>query len=67
MIDYINQYRIEQSKKILQTEEGTIQDVSERVGFLNSNSFIRVFKSMRVSPLVNISKIVDLSNMKDEK
>lgn len=44
VIDYINQYRIEQSKKILQAEEGTIQDVSERVGFLNSNSFIRVFK-----------------------
>ncbi|MFE6078926.1 helix-turn-helix domain-containing protein [Paenibacillus sp. NPDC057886] len=44
VIDYINHFRIEQSKKILQAEELTIQDVSERVGFLNSNSFIRVFK-----------------------
>ncbi|MEC0171011.1 helix-turn-helix domain-containing protein [Paenibacillus graminis] len=44
VIDYINQYRIEASKRILQEDERTVQEVSERVGFLNSNSFIRVFK-----------------------
>ncbi|MEK4061920.1 MULTISPECIES: helix-turn-helix domain-containing protein [unclassified Paenibacillus] len=44
VIDYINQYRIEQAKKILQEDELNVQEVSERVGFLNSNSFIRVFK-----------------------
>lgn len=44
VIDYINQYRIEQAKRLLATDELTVQEVSERVGFLNSNSFIRVFK-----------------------
>ncbi|OMF29532.1 helix-turn-helix domain-containing protein [Paenibacillus sp. FSL H8-0259] len=44
VIDYINQYRIEEAKKILQQDELTVQEVSELVGFLNSNSFIRVFK-----------------------
>ncbi|WP_238650614.1 helix-turn-helix domain-containing protein [Paenibacillus piscarius] len=44
VIDYINQYRIEEAKRILQADDLTVQEVSERVGFLNSNSFIRVFK-----------------------
>ncbi|MEK4519003.1 helix-turn-helix domain-containing protein [Paenibacillus sp. FSL H8-0122] len=44
VIDYINQYRIEEAKRILEADELNVQEVSERVGFLNSNSFIRVFK-----------------------
>lgn len=44
LIDYINQYRVAEAKSILEREEETVQDVSERVGFLNSSSFIRVFK-----------------------
>ncbi|NQX46875.1 helix-turn-helix domain-containing protein [Paenibacillus tritici] len=44
VIDYINQYRITEAKRLLQQDELNVQEVSERVGFLNSNSFIRVFK-----------------------
>lgn len=42
VIDYINQYRIETAKPLLLRM--AVQEVSERVGFLNVNSFIRVFK-----------------------
>lgn len=44
LIDYINQYRVNEAKSILEREEAAVQEVSERVGFLNSSSFIRVFK-----------------------
>ncbi|MDO3412484.1 AraC family transcriptional regulator [Saccharibacillus sp. CPCC 101409] len=44
LIDYINQYRVSRAKKILENEDSAVQEVSERVGFLNSSSFIRVFK-----------------------
>ncbi|OWA37685.1 hypothetical protein B9G55_06460 [Saccharibacillus sp. O16] len=44
LIDYINQYRVNEAKAILKREDAAVQEVSERIGFLNSSSFIRVFK-----------------------
>ncbi|WP_164716383.1 AraC family transcriptional regulator [Paenibacillus whitsoniae] len=43
-LDYINSKRIEKAKSILSLTEGTIADISDQVGFTNSNTFIRVFK-----------------------
>lgn len=44
VIDYINQYRVGLAKKLLLQENASVQAVSEQIGYLNSNSFIRVFK-----------------------
>lgn len=42
--NYLNRYRIEVAKEVLEREpEVKIQDLSVRVGFNSSNSFIRVF------------------------
>ncbi|GHV26426.1 hypothetical protein FACS18948_2050 [Clostridia bacterium] len=43
--DYINSIRIERAKELLK-QGYKIVDVSERCGFANSNSFIRVFKKL---------------------
>jgi len=44
LLDYINKVRIEKAKEILKEEVLSIKDVSAKVGFYNSNAFIRVFK-----------------------
>ncbi|MBE1442615.1 helix-turn-helix domain-containing protein [Paenibacillus sp. OAS669] len=43
-VDYVNSKRIEQAKLLLQTTNHSVADISERVGFTSSNTFIRVFK-----------------------
>ncbi|MBE1440605.1 helix-turn-helix domain-containing protein [Paenibacillus sp. OAS669] len=43
-IDYVNKQRVQWSKKLLQESEETITDITQKVGFSNSNTFIRVFK-----------------------
>ncbi|GHU72184.1 hypothetical protein FACS1894184_19790 [Clostridia bacterium] len=43
--DYINAIRIEKAKELLK-QGFKIIDVSERCGFANSNSFIRIFKKL---------------------
>lgn len=44
LLDYINQYRVNQSAKELLNTEVNIQDIAESCGFTSSNTFIRVFK-----------------------
>ncbi len=43
-VDYINKYRISKAKEILCNENITVKEVSERVGYLNVNTFIIAFK-----------------------
>ncbi|MCU6790618.1 helix-turn-helix domain-containing protein [Paenibacillus sp. WQ 127069] len=43
-VDYINTRRVEQAKIRLRQTQDTVVDISEQVGFTNSNTFIRVFK-----------------------
>ena len=42
--DVISGYRIQKAKGLLQNSELSIVQISERVGFVDSNTFIRVFK-----------------------
>lgn len=44
IVKYINQLRIEESKRLLLQTELTIQDISRHVGYNNQQSFIRFFK-----------------------
>jgi len=42
--DYINKVRIEMAMQLLKLENATIFDVAQKVGYCNSNVFIRAFK-----------------------
>lgn len=44
LLDYINQVRIEEAKKLLVQTELRAEEVSERVGYSNISTFLRVFK-----------------------
>jgi YesN/AraC family two-component response regulator len=44
LTDYMNKYRIEQSKALLLKEEILIKDISDMVGFYSISTFIRLFK-----------------------
>ena len=50
--EYLNQYRIDRAKKLLLQDEAVlVNDLAQQVGFTNSTSFRRVFKSITgVSP-----------------
>jgi AraC-type DNA-binding domain-containing proteins len=43
-VDYVNRVRIEKSKSLLQTNDFTVAQIAEKVGFISSNTFIKVFK-----------------------
>ena len=43
-LDYLNQYRIEQAKKLLVSTDLTVGEVGFKVGFNSPQYFIRVFK-----------------------
>lgn len=43
-LDYVNQYRIEQSKALLKDVTNNINEVAGQVGFLDARYFTRVFK-----------------------
>lgn len=44
VVDYINKSRIEKAKHLLRNTSMSIKDISDEVGFMNYNSFARVFK-----------------------
>ena len=44
VLDYINKSRIEKAKYLLKNTNMSIKDISDEVGFMNYNSFARVFK-----------------------
>ena len=44
--DYINQYRIRRAEDLLRETQDSIQSIAESCGFLNSNTFIRVFRKL---------------------
>lgn len=43
-IDYVNKQRVQLAKRLMEETGDTINDITQQVGFTNSNSFIRVFK-----------------------
>lgn len=50
-IEYLNRYRIEQSKLLLQMTEMTVEEIGFKTGFSSAKNFIRVFKKyMNDSP-----------------
>jgi YesN/AraC family two-component response regulator len=42
--DYLNRLRIRQAKELLADGKHAIQEIADRVGYNNVNSFIRIFK-----------------------
>lgn len=42
--DYINKYRIDAAKNLLLESNMTMKEIAEKVGFIDNNAFIRVFK-----------------------
>ncbi|MCY9665578.1 helix-turn-helix domain-containing protein [Paenibacillus alginolyticus] len=43
-IDYVNKQRVQLAKRLMTETDDTITDITQKVGFSNSNTFIRVFK-----------------------
>ncbi|MFD0692988.1 helix-turn-helix domain-containing protein [Paenibacillus sp. GCM10027628] len=43
-IDYVNKQRVQLAKKLMLDTDDTITEITQKVGFTNSNTFIRVFK-----------------------
>lgn len=51
LLEYINKVRINKSIEIMMNTNLTINEISEKVGYLNANTYIRVFKKlMGVTP-----------------
>lgn len=44
VLDYINKYRVEQAKKMIQNKGGSISDIAKLAGYNEVATFIRVFK-----------------------
>jgi len=44
LTDYINNYRIKKSMELIENSQLKIKDIALKVGFTNSNTFIRLFK-----------------------
>lgn len=44
--DYLNEYRIEKAKAMLEETEEKIQDIAAKVGYQNANSFTRMFRRL---------------------
>lgn len=45
-VHYLNQYRIEQAKKLLKTTDDTVEVIAQKVGIENPNYFFRLFKKI---------------------
>ncbi|MBP1991076.1 helix-turn-helix transcriptional regulator [Paenibacillus eucommiae] len=48
--DYLSELRIQKAKEMLIHSDLRIQEISEKVGYLNTNSFIRMFKKITGTP-----------------
>lgn len=44
LLSYVNRYRIEQAKKLLDTTDETVTVIASQTGFINIASLIRTFK-----------------------
>jgi two-component system response regulator YesN len=44
LLDYLNRYRIEQSKRMIQRKQDSIAEIAKLVGYNEAATFIRVFK-----------------------
>lgn len=67
--DYLNRYRIEQAKKLIQERPSLkTKDLSVMTGFNSSNTFIRVFgKYTGTTPQRYAEQIIEKQNSKDRK
>ena len=44
MVEYMNWLRIDHAKKIMKTQDLTVKEIAEKVGFTSDIHFIRIFK-----------------------
>lgn len=44
VVEYMNRLRIDQAKKIMKSQELTVKEIAEKVGFTSDIHFIRIFK-----------------------
>jgi two-component system, response regulator YesN len=44
LLDYIHKLRIEEAKKLIVLDVYSVKDIAEKIGYINSDAFIRVFK-----------------------
>ena len=44
VVEYMNRLRIDSAKKIMGTEDFTVKEIAEKVGFTSDIHFIRIFK-----------------------
>ena len=42
--DYVNNYRVQKAKELLTTTSMKVYEISEKVGFMDSHYFIKIFK-----------------------
>lgn len=56
LVQYLNTRRIEAAKKYLLNENLTLDDISERTGFSNTNYMIRVFKKITGQTITDFRK-----------
>lgn len=61
-LDYLNQYRIEQSKALLKDVRNNMSDVAGQIGFSDARHFMRVFKKyMGITPSEYRQRCSDLT------
>jgi YesN/AraC family two-component response regulator len=48
--DFLNEFRIQKAKELLQQSDYRIQDIAGQVGYFNVNSFIRMFRKVTGMP-----------------
>ncbi|MCR2804708.1 helix-turn-helix domain-containing protein [Paenibacillus soyae] len=44
LLEYLNKYRVQQAKKLIEDQQMGIKEVAEKVGYTEANTFIRIFK-----------------------
>ena len=62
LLDYINQYRICQAKKLMQSKEYSFEKIAEMVGYANVQTFRRAFVKFTGENPSKFSKIPDLQH-----
>jgi AraC-like DNA-binding protein len=67
LLDYINKYRFEKAKVLLLSSDSQINEIAAKVGFVNSNTFIRAFKKYEGVTPGNYKKFTDLKGEMHEE
>jgi len=60
--EYLSELRIQKAKELLIHSDLKIHEISERVGYLNTNSFIRMFKKITGTPPGEYKRLHNIDN-----